>query len=187
MHPKILSLLQTGSPSNISLALRLLEQQKRESPAQEFSSLYHFLIFNTEDQVLRTAWDLQLEAIFSIKELRMVHQGLSELPERLGLMQQLRGLLLGSNNFEEIPVCIFQLNKLRALHLNDNRLKSLPKEIKQLQQLETLDLSDNRLTSVQDSLSSLHLLKSCLLTGNDISRQEQDALQEQLPNCYFLF
>lgn len=187
MNPKILSLLQTGSSPNISIALKLLEQENQGSPAQEFLALYHFLIFNTDDQVLHTAWDLQLEAIFSIKELRIVHQGLSELPESLGLMQQLGTLLLGSNNFEKIPTCIFQLNNLKTLHLNDNRIKSLPKEIGQLQQLETLDLSDNRLTRGLDSLSSLDQLKSCLLRGNDISRVEQEALQEALPNCCFLF
>jgi hypothetical protein len=187
MHPKILHLLQSGTEANIDLALELLDNQEDPYDPMEFSALYHFLIFNTEDQILHTEWDLQLKSIFSIQELSMRHQGLSELPQKLGLMRQLRTLLLDCNNFEQFPEPIGQLIQLRRLDLNDNRITELPETISNLQALEQLDLSDNLLHQISNQLAPLTKLKTCKLMGNPIANAEKERLQEFLPDCYFFF
>ena len=88
---------------------------------------------------------------------------LTELPESLAELTQLRSLSVRYNNLTALPESLSQLAQLRSLQLGNNELTALPKSLGHLSELQTLDLSSNKLTSIPDwvrelpQLHSLHL------------------------------
>ncbi|WP_205632821.1 leucine-rich repeat domain-containing protein [Chlorobaculum limnaeum] len=54
-----------------------------------------------------------------------------------------------SERLTELPESLGQLTQLRLLNLRENQLTSLPESLGKLTKLQSLDLSTNRLTSLQ--------------------------------------
>lgn len=57
-----------------------------------------------------------------------------------------------SEQLTELPESLGQLTQLRTLNLSVNQLAALPEWLGQLRQLQTLDLSDNQLNALPESL-----------------------------------
>src|SRR6185503_12221039 len=71
---------------------------------------------------------------------------LSEWPESLYQLTELRSLDLFGNQLTALPESLGHLSQLRTLDLRSNQLTALPESLGHLTQLEHLDLSANKLT-----------------------------------------
>ncbi|MEM9511783.1 MAG: leucine-rich repeat protein, partial [Cyanobacteria bacterium P01_E01_bin.48] len=112
---------------------------------------------------------------------------LTELPESLGQLTQLRSLDLGGNQLTALPECLGQLTQLQTLNLSGNQLTVLPECLGQLTQLQTLNLSNNQLTTLPEltQLQTLNLSNNQLTTlpeslGQLTQLQELDLSNNQL-------
>ena len=62
----------------------------------------------------------------NIRKLNLSHQGLTEIPDEVYRLKQLRVLDLSYNNLTAIPGAIFKLHHLRTLVISHNQVSSLP-------------------------------------------------------------
>lgn len=68
----------------------------------------------------------------------------------------------------EIPDTVFELDQLKNLNLAGNSLTSVPDSITRLQNLTHLDLSENRLAAIPESVLAMSSLEVLSLEGNPI-------------------
>jgi hypothetical protein len=110
------------------------------------------------------------EALLSgVKELSIRGMGLTELPESLSQLTQLRQLNLSINPLIVLPEMLGQLTQLQSLILFSDKLIALPDWLSQLTQLQTLDLSHNQLKVLPESLGQLTQLQSLDLAYNQLT------------------
>jgi internalin A len=112
------------------------------------------------------------EAIGRLGQLKLLNLNgneLTELPEAIGQLSHLRYLLIFGNPLAELPEAIGQLRHLQLLSLDRNRLTELPEAIGQLSQLELLGLSDNQLTELPEAMGQLNQLQNLYLDGNQLT------------------
>lgn len=111
-------------------------------------------------------------------ELDLRDMKLTELPESIGQLKQLRKLDLGryyskneseNNQLTALPDSIGQLTQLTSLNLSGNQLTALPDSLGQLTQLTSLDLSSNQLTTLPDSLGQLTQLEVLQISDNTLT------------------
>jgi internalin A len=92
--------------------------------------------------------------------------GLTELPESLAQLSQLKKLYLYNNQFTSLPESLARLSQLQALNLDDNKLTALPESVAQLSQLQALSLTRNKLTTLPESVIRLSRLRFLYLDRN---------------------
>jgi Leucine-rich repeat (LRR) protein/GTPase SAR1 family protein len=110
-----------------------------------------------------------LGQLTQLKALDLRYNKLSPLPESLGQLTQLKALDLSYNQLSSLPESLGQLTQLQALDLSSNQLSSLPESLGQLKQLQALDLSSNQLSSLPESLGQLTKLQDLNLSSNQLS------------------
>lgn len=88
---------------------------------------------------------------------------LTKLPETIGQLANVTKLVLYSNSLKALPETIGQLNNLQELDLGVNQLRTLPKSIDQLTNLVKLRISENQLIALPKSIGQLDNLKELLL------------------------
>jgi hypothetical protein len=103
------------------------------------------------------------------KELIIIGMGLTELPESLGRLTQLKDLALGLNQLTALPEWLGRLTQLQKLYLFQNQLTVLPEWLGRLTQLQRLDLSYNQLTALPESLGRLTQLKTLDFSGDQLT------------------
>ena len=94
---------------------------------------------------------------------------LTELPEALGELSQLRELSLKGNEITELPDCMGKLTQLQVLELNRNQLTALPEWLGKLSQLQSLNLSNNKISILSERLGQLSQLRSLDLSYNPLT------------------
>lgn len=114
-------------------------------------------------------------------ELDLSNLGLTELPEEIGQLIELKVLNLGydwtdsrkdkkkKNKLTVLPECLSQLTQLQSLNLSYNLLVTIPKEISHFAQLQILDLSNNQLTALPEWLGNLIQLQALYLSKNQLT------------------
>lgn len=124
----------------------------------------------------------------TLEILNLTGNQLTQLPDDLGRLTQLRVLFCSNNLFTEVPASVgqcprlsmvgFKSNRierlpaaalpplLRWLILTDNRLQQLPDALGDCLHMQKLMLAGNRLTSLPDSLARLHNLELLRLSAN---------------------
>ncbi|XP_055330008.1 ras suppressor protein 1-like isoform X2 [Paramacrobiotus metropolitanus] len=111
---------------------------------------------------LNRLWSLPrgFGALASLEILDLTYNNLNErvLPGNFFMMETLRALYLGDNDFEMLPAEIGQLHNLQILVLRDNDLASLPKEVGQLKNLRELHIQGNRLQLLPAEIGNLDLV-----------------------------
>lgn len=95
---------------------------------------------------------------------------LTELPESLGELKELKSLNLSSNRLRILPEWLAQLTWLEHLNLRRNQLTELPGWVGQLKNLRALALSDNQLTELPEWLGRLKGLRRLDVSGNLLTR-----------------
>ncbi|MBI3168253.1 MAG: leucine-rich repeat domain-containing protein, partial [Chloroflexi bacterium] len=94
---------------------------------------------------------------------------LTELPESLWKLKQLKSLTIYDTKLTTLPPSLGQLTQLTELHLSDNQLTTLPDSLGQLTQLTSLNLSNNKLTTLPDALGQLTQLTKLDLSNNQLT------------------
>lgn len=110
-------------------------------------------------------------------ELQLIGMGLTEIPELLTQLTQLKSLDLSDNQISSIPDSIAQLSQLRDLSLGDNQISSIPDSIGQLSQLQDLSLRGNKISSIPNSIAQLSHLQMLHLGTNQINSIPDSIMQ----------
>ena len=114
---------------------------------------------------------VNLNALFTklstrnIRELYLTkdEEGISEIPDDIGSLKNLRTLGLYGNNISQLPASIGELTHLEILYIDSNPIHEFPETISALKELKILGI-----------------------VGTLISTEEQDRIQRILPNCKIL-
>lgn len=114
------------------------------------------------------------QALMGLQELNLRWIGLTEVPEIVGFLQNLKKLDLGCNLLSKLPDSISGLNNLTELKLGSNYFTIIPACIFHLSQIERLDVSENGLQSVPDMINFLSKLTHLSLTNNSL---------QTIPDC----
>ena len=81
------------------------------------------------------------QELLAITVLDLFNNALTELPELIGKLSNLKTLNLMGNSLTKIPESISLLSNLTKLNLHDNRLNELPEFIGKMKNLTSLDIS----------------------------------------------
>nr|CAG4650500.1 EOG090X0DZ9 [Sida crystallina] len=124
-------------------------------------------LFNNQIEELPTS-------LSSMPKLRILNLGMNKLtmlPRGFGAFPALEVLDLTYNNLVEtsLPGNFFMIETLRALYLGDNDFERLPAEIGQLKNLQILVLRDNDLIEIPKEIGDLPRLRELHIQGNRLS------------------
>jgi Leucine-rich repeat (LRR) protein len=112
---------------------------------------------------------LLLGGKFDEEKREWVGNKLTEFPDAVLQLTNLKILNLGGNQITAIPEAITQLSNLTLLDLSHNQITSIPEELGQLSNLTQLELRYNQITSIPEAISKLSNLKWLDLGDNQIT------------------
>ncbi|MEG4205613.1 leucine-rich repeat domain-containing protein [Microcoleus sp. Pol7_A1] len=110
----------------------------------------------------------------NLKILDLSTNQITAIPEVIGQLSNLTELSLSRNQITSIPEVIGQLSNLTGLSLSRNQITSIPEELGQLSNLTGLSLSDNQITSIPEALGKLSNLTGLYLWSNQITSIPED-------------
>ncbi|MDM8552482.1 COR domain-containing protein [Desulfobacterales bacterium HSG2] len=113
----------------------------------------------------------------NLKELNLSHNKLKELPKEIVQFKNLIKLYLRYNQLDRLPEEIVQLKNLTILVLSHNRLNELAEEVTQLKNLSILDLSSNQLSELPEKIAELKNLSMLDLSSNQLSELPEKIAQ----------
>jgi Leucine-rich repeat (LRR) protein len=110
-----------------------------------------------------------LAELTELRSLNLSRNELTMLPEWLGQLTQLQSLYLSHNQLAMLPEWLGQLTQLQSLNLSHNQLAILPEWLGQLTELRSLHLSSDQLTALPYSFTELTQLETLDLSYNDLA------------------
>jgi internalin A len=105
----------------------------------------------------------------NLKILNLNNNQITQIPEAIGQLSNLTELHLFYNKITSIPETIAQLSNLKELHLFYNKITSIPDAIAQLSKLTWLDLSCNPIAQIPEAIGLLSNLTQLYLFKNQIT------------------
>ena len=117
------------------------------------------------------------DSVRRLKNLRMLDLAdnqLVALPTWLGQLTQLRDLYLSNNKLTYLPESTVNLKRLQTVLLDRNQLTELPEWLSRHKRLLRLDASGNKLVELPEWLGQLTQLQTVAFSGNELTA---------LPNC----
>ncbi|CAN7981484.1 unnamed protein product [Ixodes pacificus] len=105
-------------------------------------------------------------ALSRLHTLDVSHNRLGALPEELGALPALRVLLAAGNRLRYLPKALAGLADLEVVNLSGNHLDALPPPLLALGSLRALYLGANRLECVPEDIGKLQKLEVLYLGGN---------------------
>ncbi|PSB53575.1 hypothetical protein C7B67_02475 [filamentous cyanobacterium Phorm 6] len=106
----------------------------------------------------------------NLKILFLANNQITEIPEAIGQLSNLTQLVLGDNQITKISEALAQLSNLTQLHLSDNQITKIPEALGKLSNLTQLNLSHNQITQIPEALDQLSNLKQFVLNHNQITQ-----------------
>lgn len=109
------------------------------------------------------------EEVFELRNLRrlaLYRNNLKNLPPTIGLLKNLTYLDAENNSLSDIPEQIGELSNLEIVRLGSNCLRSLPASLAKLTQLWFLTLHDNEIETLPLGLDKLKFLRLLYLHNN---------------------
>ena len=109
------------------------------------------------------------EALTNLTELRnlqLCNNLIKIIPESISNLKNLERLDLGNNQIEEIPDSFIQLKTLKLLYLHNNKIQNIPEAINRLTNLLVLNLSENQIATIPETIEDLPKLEELDLRGN---------------------
>ncbi|HEX3144747.1 MAG TPA: leucine-rich repeat domain-containing protein [Pyrinomonadaceae bacterium] len=126
-----------------------------------------------------------LAQLTQLRKLDVDGNQLTALPESLGQLTRLRTLFVSRNQLTALPESLGQLTQLHTLHVSRNELTTLPESLGQLTQLHTLYFFSNQLTALPESFGQLTQLQELYLFNNQLTALPESLGQlTQLQNLY---
>ena len=98
-----------------------------------------------------------------------VNQQLTQLPEDIGQLSNLKQLYLEWNLLTILPSSLTQLTNLESLFISNNWLTALPNDIGNLSDLSVLDLGYNQIAEIPESIGNLQNIEYLYLFNNQLS------------------
>src|SRR6476469_3846865 len=112
------------------------------------------------------------DAVLQLTNLKIInvsHNQITSIPEEIGQLSNLTDIYLSNNQIASIPDAIGQLSNLTGLDLRWNQITSIPDAIAQMSNLTRLDLRGNQITSIPEALAQLWNLTRLDLSSNQIT------------------
>ncbi|MBD1810989.1 leucine-rich repeat domain-containing protein [Microcoleus vaginatus DQ-U2] len=106
----------------------------------------------------------------NLKILSLADNQITEIPDAIGQLSNLTQLVLGSTQITKISEALGQLSNLTQLHLSDNKITKIPEALGQLSNLTQLNLSHNQITQIPEALGQLSNLTQLALNHNQITQ-----------------
>lgn len=103
-----------------------------------------------------------------ITKLNLIDLKLTELPDSMGDLKELRILDLRCNLLKKLPESFQNLSNLREFYLGANQFTSLPEWFDNLRNLRILSLINIKLHSIPESIGGLEYLEKISLRNNEI-------------------
>ena len=113
----------------------------------------------------------------SLEILDLSNNQLSELPDDLHQLQQLKIIFASNNRFEHLPESLGQCPQLEMIGFKSNQIKQVSAASLPLQ-TRWLILTDNQITQLPARMGELHRLQKLALAGNQLT-----SLPESMENC----
>lgn len=113
----------------------------------------------------------------SLEILDLSNNQLTELPDDLPCLVNLRILFLSNNQFESIPKVLAACPKLEMISFKSNGLKYIEEDVLPVD-TRWLILTDNEICRLPDSMGKLHRLQKLALAGNQLT-----VLPDAMANC----
>lgn len=107
-------------------------------------------------------------SLTTLETLNLSYNGLSNLPDGISKLANLKCLDLRGNGLIHLPVEFTNMVLLQDLNISYNALTSLPDSIGVLKDLRLVDFSGNRLTQIPESIGELTSLVSFNFNGNHL-------------------
>lgn len=106
--------------------------------------------------------------------LDLSNHGLSEFPDRLYDLKNLKTLSLNNNHLNALPDDFYKFRRMSKLLINHNQLKYLPKNFEKLRYIYFLDLSYNQIEVFPPQLLEMKQLYVLNLSNNPIQHLPVD-------------
>ncbi|TYZ68351.1 hypothetical protein PybrP1_012569 [[Pythium] brassicae (nom. inval.)] len=113
-------------------------------------------------------WQVGVGLLTELRSLMLNHNMLRELPRSIDRCAALEFLNVSNNNIGVLSDEIGDLESLQCLYLHKNALAALPDSLGGLRRLEILELKDNVLASVPESAGNLQSLQQLGLARNQL-------------------
>lgn len=102
---------------------------------------------------------------------------LSELPDSISELKQLKIIFFANNNFTEFPKVLAKCSSLTMIGFKANQIHTVPENAFP-PLLQWLILTDNQIAKLPESIGNCHLLQKCALAGNQF-----EELPSSMVNC----
>ena len=99
--------------------------------------------------------------------LDLSNNQLTDLPDELETLVNMRILFLSNNHFEHIPAVLARCPKLEMISFKSNRLAAVDDDVLPIN-TRWLILTDNGIKRLPDSMGKLHRLQKLALAGNNL-------------------
>ncbi|CAF0824220.1 unnamed protein product [Brachionus calyciflorus] len=145
-----------------------LSSNKLESIPPQLRRLVHLKTLILNDNPLLHAQLRQLPSLNSLETLHLknTQRTLTNIPQGLDNLPNLKEVDLSSNGLSIIPDTIYKIKTLRRLDFSDNNLTEVSNMIGDLDELVTLNLSRNKLMSLPSAICKLARLKKLYVNSN---------------------
>eukprot|EP00961_Rhodomonas_salina_P249923 3378136-Rhodomonas_salina.2 len=139
----------------------------REAPMQlAFAS--SLLRLDLSENVMEKVSNRVMYELSNLKELRISHNRLIELPHSVGSLTSLEILIMDENLVHTLPNSLSTMTALTLLDITHNRLKELPAGIGGLTALRELHVARNALIEIPESMAGMTSLRVLKARGNEI-------------------
>jgi len=141
------------------------------SPLKNIKSLNDINIFSSDycDGCSLTEIPEVILSLTNLKRLTIEYNEIKSIPDDIANLKNLEYLQLGDNELESVSSKISKLENLKEIDLSDNDIKKLPAEFGNLKNLEILNLSSCRyLTNYSDFIGNLKNLKTLYIIYSNL-------------------
>lgn len=129
--------------------------------------LYYTTRLNLNDKKIGQIPE-SIKYLSNLRELALAGNNLQELPQEIGLLDQLEMINLSYNKFDRVPEVIKKLVSLKKFFYKGNNLTTYPEVLKGISDLEEIDVSHNYLKSLPEEITRLKGLEVLRCKNNKL-------------------
>ncbi len=189
---RIIGVIVLMASLTLSASAQLLDSTKL-SKARMYKSLTAAL--NNPDSVYRLSLKREklkeippeVFTLPNLQELDLSANKLKSIPPEIAKLKKLQKLDLSKNKIDTVPPEFGELENLWSLVISQNYIASLPPEFAKLQKLRYLDMWSNEIDEFPPEMAKMKNLEWIDLRTINIWDEQQDAIQELLPNALIYF